>query len=71
VLCALAQRSDLCPHSSTTETVGYRGDAMGDVLLIGIAVGAVGGAWVGFWFGQVWAAHRAGRNTYRSVRGKR
>jgi hypothetical protein len=41
---------------------------MGDVLLVGIAVGAVGGAWVGFWSGQVWASFRAARKTYRGTR---
>ncbi len=43
---------------------------MGDVLVVGLALGAAGGGYVGFWLGQVRAAHRASRNTYRSVRGR-
>ncbi|SDP31674.1 hypothetical protein SAMN05660199_03595 [Klenkia soli] len=43
---------------------------MGEVLLVGMALGALGGGWIGYWLGQVRAASRAAGNTYRSVRGK-
>ncbi|MEI4272262.1 hypothetical protein TEK04_11055 [Klenkia sp. LSe6-5] len=44
---------------------------MDDAFATGLALGVLGGGYVCYWLGQVRAAYRGGRNTYRSVRGRR